>query len=686
MEDSNPRVLPRPDEAAAPPPAAALPAPMAQKRPKRSRVALACRRCKARKQKCNGAEPSCSTCTRLNLSCHYAIPNHSRPGAAKIYIGELEDRVAELEMSLAELGNARAGQDHWTHSQASSDESDPLLSTVRDLSLTTDGSYVGSTSNITLARILGPLLGGKVHDHYKASLPTWDGQEHGMGSSAISETGYHSLAGSDAVFSLMIPSDIAEKLIHAYIRRISGSFPVLHTAHIRDLYRRRAELEDPYERGILHLVFALGGRFLYETTGDNGDYQSEYHFEAALDKKDAILSLGDARTLIYLLLLAQQCLRIPKNMGAWTLVGFAMRLCVELGLHRRKRSKGPSIRSEMEKRLFWSCYYLDRELSISLGRPPAISNHDIDVELPLDVDEDTQDLEMFRKAAEADPSQPASPPNTLTYFIHLVRLKRIESEIQTTIYRVDRAPDTATSNRATDKFLERLAAWKDAIPPEKGNLDSSSSRPAYSADVYPQLYASVVNERYLQLCMEACSGVCETYKRIYHHTPMAFSALSLQNVFIAGLTLVYCIWYMPNSSAAPNSFSALTDCSIMLYVMTERWTSSRKYRDAFEGIKGTVLRLIADGNHQPRRTVTDMSADVRTTLQNLDTGMAENNRDDLEQMIADMTGEQLNFWGRGPDAERVGGGQQSEVAHLGSFDLLQSAHEYPLFMNITPYS
>lgn len=52
-------------------------------------------------------------------------------------------------------------------------------------------------------------------------------------------------------------------------------------------------------------------------TGENGDYQSDYHFEAALDKKEAILSLGDARSLTYLLLLAQQCLRTPKNLGAW---------------------------------------------------------------------------------------------------------------------------------------------------------------------------------------------------------------------------------------------------------------------------------------------------------------------------------------------------------------------------------
>lgn len=68
-----------------------------------------------------------------------------------------------------------------------------------------------------------------------------------------------------------------------------------------------------------------------------------------------------------------------------TLVGIAMRLCIELGLHRRKRSPVHSIRSEMEKKLFWSCYYLDRELSLSLGRPPSISDHDIDAQASFQI-------------------------------------------------------------------------------------------------------------------------------------------------------------------------------------------------------------------------------------------------------------------------------------------------------------
>lgn len=137
---------------------------------------------------------------------------------------------------------------------------------------------------------------------------------------------------------------------------------------------------------------------------------------------------------------------------------------------------------------------------------------------------------------------------------------------------------------------------------------------------------------------------------------------------LQGLTLVYCMWYKSDSRDAMKNFNALNDCTIMLYVMTERWTSSRKYRDVFEGIKVTVLSLIAEGKHQPRRALTDMSADVRNSLQNFDVGMAESNRDNMEQMIADMTGEQSDYWER-TDAEMLLGHNEVDEAQMGGLDL-----------------
>jgi hypothetical protein len=159
----------------------------------------------------------------------------------------------------------------------------------------------------------------------------------------------------------------------------------------------------------------------------------------------------------------------------------------------------------------------------------------------------------------------------------------------------------------------------------------------------PQLYESVINEAYLKLCTEACIGICETYRRLHDYFPVAFSTLSLQTVFLAGLTLVFCTWQAPASSAVKN-MSALSDCSIMLYIMTERWPNIRRYRDAFEAIKRTVLSLVTDDKHQPRKVITTSTTDVWSSLQSFDLDMIENiNREDLEQMIGDMTGERMQF-------------------------------------------
>jgi hypothetical protein len=96
---------------------------------------------------------------------------------------------------------------------------------------------------------------------------------------------------------------------------------------------------------------------------------------------DTVLALRDIRAVQILLLLALYCLRGSRNPGAWTLAGLAVRQCIELGLHRKSPYLEVSMEKELSVRIFWSCYYLDRGVSVALGRPPAIADGDIDVEV-----------------------------------------------------------------------------------------------------------------------------------------------------------------------------------------------------------------------------------------------------------------------------------------------------------------
>jgi hypothetical protein len=85
-------------------------------------------------------------------------------------------------------------------------------------------------------------------------------------------------------------------------------------------------------------------------------------------------------------------------------------------------------------------------------------------QFPLDVDEDTNDLEALQQAALSQTGLPACPPSSLTPFIHFLRLRMIESKIEHVIYRLNRK--SQANPTVIQTFIDQLAAWKDAIPLE----------------------------------------------------------------------------------------------------------------------------------------------------------------------------------------------------------------------------
>ena len=232
---------------------------------RRSRVSLACQRCKQRKQKCNGEQPSCARCLKFKLDCHYVMPTHPKPGQAKIYIKALEERVAELEHLLAKEGDRDFSSDHWNDGTAVNDLDgrerlglQPLLNAVRDLSLDVAGSYIGGASTITLGRALETALEGKT----QLSVPRAyaDAEKIRSRSSSIIEPGF--LASSRTLRINQISPELADMLVHGYLKHLSTNFPIMCSGDILDLHNRRHQLDDMYQVVILHLIYGLGSHFL----------------------------------------------------------------------------------------------------------------------------------------------------------------------------------------------------------------------------------------------------------------------------------------------------------------------------------------------------------------------------------------------------------------------------------------
>jgi hypothetical protein len=421
---------------------------------KRPRVKMACQRCKSRKQKveranplhpflfqvsrltilrslanlpkCDGKQPECSNCGRLDLNCVYKASLSSKPQEVRVHVEALENRIAELEMTLTANGLSEDAVDHWRQSHGrrfDGEDSDgaegPSLAAVRDVSLNIHGSFMGDTSTIALARMLECILSkGKERLAFHEATYTFSPNETSPESHEDTFPMYPEYRSSlDNRLGNAPPPDlirgmqghIADKLLQGYFDTVATNYPVLHSVQIKNLHHNRENLVSPYELSIMNLIYGLGGQYLemvcflicIRITCDNSyslcqvlliviqtgqlPYQQwRYHYELALEERYKIIRLGNTQTLAYLLLIIQQCLRIPRDPGGWTFIGVAMRICVELGLHRKKRQYlKPNLQSELEKRQFWACYYVDRDLALSLGRPPSINDCDIDVEVRL---------------------------------------------------------------------------------------------------------------------------------------------------------------------------------------------------------------------------------------------------------------------------------------------------------------
>jgi hypothetical protein len=521
---------------------------------KRARVALACQRCKTRKQKCDGKTPQCSNCKSFNAVCKYIKPARLTAGRQDRYIKATEERLAELENLLAQKGIQDEGWARWrqlkelmtsdsgaaqnehasrdkhddqsgtaandtaskspeAHSASAPEERErelptprpakrtcidaslsdhnvsdtesearhskqqeigPVVDILRDLSLEASGGYIGASSSITMSRMVSSLV--KTRNEPALESPKSVMEVH-LSPRSMSDTTY----AEEGIWELgAVPQEIADRLLRGYLKHISTRWPILHSTYIRSLHHRRNMLVG-WEAAFLHLIYASGGRFL-ETTGETGAFFSNRHHSAAMQYLDELLQYHDIRSVQLLILLAIYSLRAPKGPGAWTYIGLAMRTCIDLGLHRRTPHKRYSIlESEMRKRIFWTAYCLDRQISIILGRPFAISDRDIDVELPLDVDESVQDTATFESAQAAFNTNPGQTPaysTSLSCFIHICRLRRIESQIQQTVYRVDES--SPATEQEIESFIQQLDDWKEKIPADARS--HSGDKPTTTTD------------------------------------------------------------------------------------------------------------------------------------------------------------------------------------------------------------
>lgn len=408
-----------------------------------------------------------------------------------------------------------------------------------------------------------------------------------------------------------VPSKQAEDVfIDCYLRFSRNRYHFIEKGDFMAIVNKPGPTRSHWEWFVFYICLANGCR-IAELTNLAVLPSPKYYFDKAVATLVLIPELTQRQQIRAIMLLALYLHYNYDYMGSfvmnvWELSAMAIRKMIQLGYHHKK----PVLESkcmdyELEKRLFWSVYAFDRLLSLSLGRDSSISDHDFDVPFPLSLESIEPELQsliyvhQLNQQGESVSNPPIQPltPTSLTYLVETCKIRQIEGKINTLVYE-NVENDNSELLESLGNDLEK---WLTEIPSR--NQFSEGIRHEVSFDYFPLLYHRAKlfillpqithilltnDKKFLHETLSAAGGICRSFKKIHRDSLFGYSTFSLHTIFLAGVTLVYCVWALGNP-ASIKSHNDIRACSNLLYSFSERMREAETYRILFENLVENIL-------------------------------------------------------------------------------------------------
>ncbi|OIW28992.1 hypothetical protein CONLIGDRAFT_403352 [Coniochaeta ligniaria NRRL 30616] len=308
------------------------------------RESMNCKSCRKRKIKCNRLRPSCEACQVFQCPCVYdAVPK--KRGPKTDVLEALLKRVDGLEQRLKEKK---------TEPDTPTTESKPP--TAPDETSSNEENSSTSAAETT-------------------SRPKFPTVDTSRGGPSVDESAIY----SPSSLSEPNPEVQTDALLDTYFNRFHAK-----PFHILDESTLRQRLQLNQVPGYLvHAACAVGARYTPHPSGYQSavrlseDYASRARSEIDTDEPSV-----DA--LQALLLLVTAFTAAGKGKKAYMLLTNAVGMAMALELHREMdpHARVTPVEREMRRRLFWTCYLLDRFMACGSKRPSLIADKTILLRLP----------------------------------------------------------------------------------------------------------------------------------------------------------------------------------------------------------------------------------------------------------------------------------------------------------------
>ncbi|KAI0316712.1 fungal-specific transcription factor domain-containing protein [Amylostereum chailletii] len=485
----------------------------------RRRVWRACESCRRKKIKCDGTEPTCSQCSSSGSQCTW-LQTKDRAALSRHYVQELEARLLHMESLFSQIAPVL---DHLGQSANAPPGAQPPQSPATSAAAASAASIIQSLVDKDKA---SHVTDNRSTPDSSASVKIEDDVVDGLGQLALDEHGHMRWIGGSSTMSLIqsfkaatsaphfrvspmaedtstpnklyfpasvffgkvraLPGpeeveypdrDLADTLVDAYFTRFHFLCPVLDKpTFLRQYAFLMDRTNDPTlartETAFIALVFAVfacaaqlvDDPRLKGEKEDDGGVGMVYYERALILHYISHASIQVPHVQCFVLLSSFLC-SVNCLPQAWLLIGQAVRMGQDLGLHRSPQRINISlVEKETRRKIWWGVYILDRMLALALGRPLGAEDSDCDVELPVAIDDDHLP-EYFAGSPMANDS-----PSLMAGFIALTSLYKIAGRVMRQVYGIDKQENVDAERRAqlqqdVEALDKELTQWLDDLPP-----------------------------------------------------------------------------------------------------------------------------------------------------------------------------------------------------------------------------
>ncbi|KAL5527321.1 hypothetical protein ACEPAG_6112 [Sanghuangporus baumii] len=641
----------------------------------RRRVWRACENCRRKKIKCDGAEPVCSQCAAGGAACTW-LQTKDRAALSRHYVQELEARLMHMEevfkqvAPIVELiekspngGQApiegivealrrqngvsqpqplrsqhrsfpsrdSASSEHSgsplpkSPSVTSSKEEDEVSEAFGQLALDEHGHlrWIGGSSTMSLVQSFRALTSSPLH---RVSPAEDDPQSPGPSANKLYFPAsvffgkVHALPGPEEV---EYPDrDLADKLVDAYFHRLHFLLPVVDKTSFLTAYKNLMDLrhdvnvvraQTPFI-ALVFAVFACASRVVDDprlNDEDDGGLGMVYYERSLILHyiSHPLIQIAHVQCIVLLssFLCAVNCL--PQ---AWLLVGQAVRMSQDLGLHRSTRHVNmTALEKHVRRKVFWSVYSLDRMLAMALGRPLGIEDSDCDAEYPFEFDD--EELPEFFAGSIIQKSQ----PSLVVGFIALCDLYRIAGRVCRQIYSIDSFREHLETQKVQELTEQaasldaELVEWCNRLPATFKSAPTNDAQVTMGAVLCSHYYSilTTLHRNFLPLKGSQFAGLASSLKAVHtarscirlapsvknvvpssHHL-----AFFIQHLFSSAVIILLYAMHISDRDAANAAMAEAESCLGVVSSWEGTWPGARKCRELLSDLAITARDAINKG-------------------------------------------------------------------------------------------